>query len=356
MDEVKIWSVDGDSNVEPLANRGQTDTEELLEETLVRNPDLLIPGLKLVGRQTPTAGGPLDLLGVDEDGRLVVFELKRGTLSRDAVSQIIDYASDLDAMDLDALARHISKHSGKYGISRIDVFQEWYGRDLESLKPLRLFLVGLGVDKRTESMVRFLAENSAMDISLLTFHGFAYDGKTLLARQVEVEAASDPEQHRTRRRYRGTAQRANLEREVQASGVPKVYDAIVGMFQENWPESRSSPYTWWSGSMGQQAYGLVVQLRGSRARYARIDPLAEEIRVVFFPRAKSLCLDEFRQPIKEIRYNAWPKDREPLEDPDTEIQFKFTAEEWENHRDRLNALTSAVYEAWESSGQEEDSS
>ena len=345
MDEVKIWAVDGDSNVEQLASKGQTETEQLLEGILVKNPDLLIPGLKLVGRQTPTAGGPLDLLGVDEEGRLVVFELKRGTLSRDAVAQIIDYASDLDAMDLDALASHISKHSGTYGISKIDVFQEWYGRDLESLKPLRLFLVGLGVDNRTESMVRFLADNSALDISLLTFHGFAYHGKTFLARQVEVEAAADPEQHRTRRRYRGTAQRANLEREVQASGVPEVYSATVDMFQENWPESRSRPYTWWSRSIGQQAYGLVVQLRGSRARYARIDPLAGEIPVVFFPRAKSLCLDEFRQPIEEMRCNAWPEDREPLEDPDAEIQFKFSAEEWEIHRDRLSALASAVYEA-----------
>ena len=79
MDEVKIWALDGDSNVTPLASKDQTATESLLEETLVRNPDLLIPGLRLVGRQTPTDGGPLDLLGVDEDGRLVVFELKRGT-------------------------------------------------------------------------------------------------------------------------------------------------------------------------------------------------------------------------------------------------------------------------------------
>ena len=77
MDEVKIWALDGDSNVVPLASKGQTDTDSLLEETLVRNPDLLIPGLRLVGRQTPTDGGPLDLLGVDEDGRLIVFELKR---------------------------------------------------------------------------------------------------------------------------------------------------------------------------------------------------------------------------------------------------------------------------------------
>ena len=132
-------------------------------------------GLKLVGRQTPTEGGPLDLLGVDTDGRLVVFELKRGTLSRDAVAQVVDYASYLDTMELTALAEYISDRSGEHGIENIEDFQKWYSRDfgeLESLKPLRLFLVGLGTDDRTERMVRFLADNSNMDISMLTFHGF----------------------------------------------------------------------------------------------------------------------------------------------------------------------------------------
>ena len=109
---------------------------------------------------------------------------------------------------------------------------------------------------------------------------------------------------------------------------------------------------------GADAAGGVALVIGATSDIGRATArrLAGEMRVVFFPRAKSLCLDEFSQPMEEIRCNAWPKDREPLEDPDTEIQFKFTAEEWENHRDRLNALTSAVYEAWESSGQEEDSS
>ena len=115
---------------------------------------------------------------MDQDGKLVVFELKRGTLSREAVAQVIDYASYLEAMDLADLANHISESSGEHGIDAIDDFQEWYGRGLESLKPLRMFLVGLGADDRTERMVSFLVNNSGMDISLLTFHGFAYDGKT----------------------------------------------------------------------------------------------------------------------------------------------------------------------------------
>ena len=246
MDEMKIWALNGDSNVVPLASKGQTDTESLLEETLVRNPDLLIPGLRLVGRQTPTAGGPLDLLGVDEDGRLIVFELKRGTLSRDAVAQIIDYASDLDTKTDVALAQHIAANSGVGGIEHIEDFEEWYGENtegqsLDSLRPLRLVLIGLGADDRTERMVRFLAENTGMDISLLTFHGFTYDGKTFLARQVEVEAATDPGPHRLRPYVSRAEKRERLARRVEDSGMSETFGAAEGMFKENWPVSSTNP-------------------------------------------------------------------------------------------------------------------
>ena len=246
MDEVKIWALDGDSSVVPLASKDRTDTESLLEETLVRNPDLLIPGLRLVGRQTPTDGGPLDLLGVDEDGRLVVFELKRGTLSRDAVAQIIDYASDLDNKTDVALAEHIASHSGVGGIEQIEDFEEWYGENtegqsLDSLRPLRLILIGLGADDRTERMVRFLAENTGMDISLLTFHGFAYDGQTFLAKQVEVEAATDPGPRRGRRYVSRAEKRERLARRVEDSGMSETFSAAKGMFEENWPRSSTAP-------------------------------------------------------------------------------------------------------------------
>ena len=79
MDEFKIWALEDASSVVELQSQRQMEAESLLEDTLVANPDLLMPGLKLVGRQTPTAGGPLDLLGVDRYGRLSLFELKRGT-------------------------------------------------------------------------------------------------------------------------------------------------------------------------------------------------------------------------------------------------------------------------------------
>ena len=343
MDEVKIWAIQDESMAVALKSKSQVDTEGLLEETLVANPELLIPGLRLVGRQMPTEGGPLDLLGVDEDGRLVVFELKRGTLSREAVAQIIDYGSDLDAMDLIKLAEHISERSGEHGIEEIEDFQEWYSQDfgeLVSLKPLRLFLVGLGADDRTERMVRFLAGNSGMDISLLTFHGFEHDGKTFLARQVEVEGTDDDDIRPKRRRRTTADHRKELARRIEDFQVRELFDATTGMFHRNWPESRSRP----------RVHGLGILLKshvgaGRRASYARIGAQERGVRLVFFPRAKELCPDEFGKLVKDIQCQTWPRNEDPLA-PHTEIQFSLTPEEWETHKERLYTLTRAVYEAW----------
>ena len=171
--ELKIWATDGSGRATPLATAHQMATELQLEDTLVNYPDMLMPGLTLVGRQTRTEGGPLDLLGVDEDGHLALFELKRGSLNREAVAQIVDYGSSLELMGVESLAQHIANHVGSHGIHKIDDFAEWYeekwsGQELSELLPIRLFLVGLGVDDTTLRMVRFLAKRGA-DISLLTY-------------------------------------------------------------------------------------------------------------------------------------------------------------------------------------------
>ena len=76
MDEIKIWTIEG-SQVSLVQPTNRMDSEKHLEEILVKNPELLMPGLTLVGRQTQTKGGPLDLLGVDSDGRLVGRFTKR---------------------------------------------------------------------------------------------------------------------------------------------------------------------------------------------------------------------------------------------------------------------------------------
>ena len=337
MEEVKIWAVQDKSKALELP-KTNVETEQLLENTLVQNPDLLIKGLKLVGRQTPTEGGPLDLLGVDEDGRLVIFELKRGTLTRDAVAQIIDYTSDLDSMGLQSLGQLIVNGSGMHGIEKIENFQEWYDAgdfgDIEGLLPPRMFLVGLGVDTRAERMVNYLASKSNLDISLLTFQGFKHEGKTLLAKQVKVEGRgssgesrpSDEELHK-----------ALLERS-EHYGISQLYHDVKGMLEDNWPLSKQSP----------KKIGLAFRMRTSpgkgRRTYARVMPENGRVRLVLFRRAIELCGDKLDKALTSISYVTWPKDLDPSDNKTPEVQFFLTPEKWEAHKELLGALAQTVHE------------
>jgi hypothetical protein len=226
VEELRIWVVDNEDagRITPLDTAGQTDSEGLLEDILTRNPDLLEEGLQLVGRQTGTSGGPLDLLGVDRDGRLVVFELKRGTLNRDAVAQVIDYASDLDAMDPDSLYRHVAERSGNLGIQKIPDFDEWYSTnypDHEPLTPARIVLIGMGVDNTTQRMVDYL-RRSGMNVTLLTFHGFQQDHRILLARHVEVDSS-----HPSVGPARTVSRAQRFDERVRSLGVQDLVDAVT---------------------------------------------------------------------------------------------------------------------------------
>lgn len=236
--ELKLWSVDGSSGAEPVPQLSQMPTEWELESVLVSNPGMLEPRLQLVGRQTPAAGGWLDLLAVDGDGRLVVYELKRGNLARDAVTQILDYASALDAMTGSELAKHISDRSGEAGIQRIEDFEQWYadthgGDDLSRLLPPRMVLIGLGVDAAAERMARFVSAG-AVDLSVITFHGFRRDGETLLARQMEV-SPGDGGQPPTRARTTAERRRA-LRNYLEGHGYEQLFDHVCSDIRKRLPQ------------------------------------------------------------------------------------------------------------------------
>jgi len=108
----------------------------MLEDVLVANPDRLISRLTLVGRQIPVETGFVDLVGIDEDGRLVVFELKREKLTRAAVAQVLDYCTYLETLSDSEIGALLAERSGRDGIGRIGDFEEWYGSQRgESLRP-----------------------------------------------------------------------------------------------------------------------------------------------------------------------------------------------------------------------------
>lgn len=233
-----MWTVDGSSETKFVPKLSQMPTEWEFENVIVSNPEMLEPGLQLVGRQTPVAGGWLDLLAVDGDGRLVVYELKRGNLARDAVAQILDYASALDAMTPTQVAKHISDRSGKDGIQQIEDFEKWYANtlgydDLSRLLPPRMVLIGFGIDEATERMAQFVSAG-AVELSVITFHGFCRDGETLLARQIEVSPDGG---NQMRPRATTTAeQRQALRHYLKEHDYEQLFDRVRNDIQEHLPQ------------------------------------------------------------------------------------------------------------------------
>ena len=260
-DELKIWALRDGSKVEAVETAG-VSLEDILEETLVQRPEMLESGIHLVGRQTPTESGPLDLLGVDAGGRLVVFELKRERLTREAVTQCIDYASALSARAPEELASFVAEHSGSGGIEKIDDFDEWYidrfaDNELSDLLPPRLVLVGVGVDERADRMARFLRDGG-IDISVLTFYGFEHQGETLLARQVEVE--QDTLTRPRSQRLSPAEKEERAQRLLHEQGLTDLFNSVCEALQGALPSLNPVP----------ARMGRIFYLGGRRGRFCSL--------------------------------------------------------------------------------------
>ena len=101
--EIKTWQiVDGKlvKLASSLASDGRKEKDDL-EQWIKSNPQILGDDIVLIGEQVSTSSGPLDFLGIDNNGNTVIVELKRDRLPREALAQAIDYASDVADWDID---------------------------------------------------------------------------------------------------------------------------------------------------------------------------------------------------------------------------------------------------------------
>lgn len=345
--ELQIWTI-GDSNgdVVRVESRNQTDTEKLLEDVLVKQPSMLMPGLTLVGRQTSVVSGNLDLLGVDSEGRLIVFELKRGALTRDAVTQVIDYASDLEAREISDLYSHITERSGTHGIDRIDDFGEWYEDNFpeQDLKPVRMALVGLGVDDNATRIVKYLADRG-VEIDLLTFHAFEHEGKTLLARQVELISLTHQEAAKGPRIRNSAADYRRVEEHVRGLGIT-FWDDALAEFRK---VGAASEYVRTNGFAFGRPKLVLPEHESSFTVYQSLRALdPEKIRITFLPIAVHLCQAEFEAADRSIQFERELAPNAPHTNK-IKHQWYCVLDEagWNEHKNTLLTLSSSVYQTWD---------
>ncbi len=175
-----IWKV-GAQPVQLAA--GLLPSEQLLEDMIVRDPNILSSAWMLIGRQEVTAfGGRVDLLAITPDGSLVVIELKRDKTPREIAAQAIDYASWVATLRADKIAQ-IYKRFSSGGDLNAD-FKRRFGRELdddELNQSHEITIVAAELDDATERIVRYLNERD-IAINVLFFQVFQNETELLLSR------------------------------------------------------------------------------------------------------------------------------------------------------------------------------
>jgi len=171
--EIQTWQITDGKLLRintTLAEAGRKEADDL-EGWIASNPTVIGQDLIIVGRQVMTASGPLDLLALDHSGNVVVVELKRDRLPREALAQAIDYASDLADWSIDRISEACVKHTGK---SLEECISEGFpDENIENLNinaSQRVLLVGFGIDPALERMINWLSDSYNVDVNAVVLH------------------------------------------------------------------------------------------------------------------------------------------------------------------------------------------
>jgi len=173
----KMWKVDQGRLVQVPSSR--LDQERRLEAWIEGDPTILGIDLLIIGRQVHSPhGGILDLLAIDEEGNVVIVELKRDRTPRETVAQILDYASWVHTLTTRDVHAHASQHFMSRGTSAdfAATFRDRFGVGLpEKLNSKqRLLIVASEFDDSSKRIVQYLSKVYALDINT-AFFGFYRD-------------------------------------------------------------------------------------------------------------------------------------------------------------------------------------
>lgn len=173
-------------------------TEALLEQMIVADPEILSDGWLIIGRQVRTThGGFVDLLALNADGQLIIIELKRNQTPREVVAQAIDYASWVQELAPEKIAEIYQAYSKDGSLD--EAFKKRFGIALDEEQldgSHQIVIVASSLDASTERIVRYLSDKDVA-INVLFFQVFQDAGGQLLSRAwfidpIETESKAAP--------------------------------------------------------------------------------------------------------------------------------------------------------------------
>jgi hypothetical protein len=211
--EIKVWQIINET-LEPIETSmvEEKRLEKDLENWIKTHPEILGENILVIGEQVSTSGGVIDFLGIDkETGDLIIIELKRDRLGRDALAQAIDYASEVASWTEEDINERINKKLELI----IDENLNLEDSNINLNQNQKILLVGFSMEDRLQRMIDWLSEKYGMSINaVLLKYVKTKNGEELIARTMVIPEEIEKE--------RAERQRGQIK--IQMSDEPGNYN------------------------------------------------------------------------------------------------------------------------------------
>ncbi|AEH23148.1 hypothetical protein TOPB45_1055 [Thermodesulfobacterium geofontis OPF15] len=212
--EIKVWQIINET-LEPIETSmvEEKRLEKDLENWIKTHPEILGENILVIEEQVSTSEGFIDFLGIDkETGDLIIIELKRDRLGRDALAQAIDYASEVASWTEDDINERINK---KLKDLIIDENLNLEDSNINLNQNQKILLVGFSMEDRLQRMIDWLSEKYGMSINaVLLKYVKTKNGEELIARTMVIPEEIEKE--------RAEKQRGQIK--IQLSDEPGNYN------------------------------------------------------------------------------------------------------------------------------------
>lgn len=313
--EIKTWQIENGilkSINSKLQDNGRTEPYDL-EPWIKSNPEILGSDIAIIGHQISSKSGPIDLLGIDSSGNIVVVELKRDKLPREALAQAIDYTSDVATWSIEKVSEVCASNSDK---TLEEIYEEHFPDvDLESINinsMQRILLVGFSMEASLERMIEWLSDGYGVNINaIILSYVKTINGEEILMRTSIISEEIEQERVKKKKKF-----------EIPMSDEPGDYD-------ENILREKLKAYLSRSSKTNQRIQKILlpaciekgkVSREDLKKKYIEFDPNADESKIGYYltPISSQLGMkknDFLRQVIKyEYPRFEWEKDNFRIED------------------------------------------
>lgn len=160
--------------------RKPLDLESRIQDWVEKDLNLIGVEGVILGREVWTGHGKrIDLLAMDEEGNLIIIELKRDRSPRDIVAQVLDYASwgcKLTTHEVHELTREYRE------IPLAEIYRDKFGKaPPETLNAThQMIVVASEVDEATKRIIEYLSEEHNVGINASFFNIFGAEGREWL--------------------------------------------------------------------------------------------------------------------------------------------------------------------------------